>query len=140
MVVPAGKFMTGEVVFQGPCTAPVTVEIQGTVLTKTDLSAFSNKVWITVTNVDDVIFTGGGTLNGQGEANWKNNDCKGKGDCENTLPDSIQFSKVTNGVMKDLNLVNSKGFHVKICCGSSNFTVQNLTITAPGDSPNTDGI
>ncbi|XP_052176953.1 exopolygalacturonase clone GBGE184-like [Diospyros lotus] len=36
-------------------------------------------------------------------------------------------------------MINSKGFHMKIS-DSSNFTVTNITVTAPGDSPNTDGI
>ena len=42
--------------------------------------------------------------------------------------------------MRDVKLVNSKGFHMKITANSQNFTVDNVTITAPGDSPNTDGI
>lgn len=49
------------------------------------------------------------------------------------------FMKANNSTMENINLVNSKGFHVKLH-DSSGFTVQNLTITAPGDSPNTDGL
>lgn len=47
--------------------------------------------------------------------------------------------RTNNSTVENVNLVNSKGFHVKVH-GTSNFTIRNLNITAPGDSPNTDGI
>lgn len=40
---------------------------------------------------------------------------------------------------QNFNMVNSKGFHIKVL-QSANVIVQNVTITAPGDSPNTDGV
>ena len=138
LVIPPGKFMAGEVVFAGPCTAkPVTIELQGTLLARTDLSLFTRNVWISVENVDGIEVLGGGTFNGQGEASWKMSDKKNS---ENRLPDSLVFQKVTNANVKDIHLVNSKGFHMKITSGSGKFTVDNLSITAPGNSPNTDGI
>ena len=139
LVIPPGKFMAGEVVFAGPCTAkPVTIELQGTLLARSDLSLFTRNTWISVENVDGLEINGGGTFNGQGELSWKHSDKSH--DTENRLPDSVVFSKVANAVVRDVNFVNSKGFHMKITSGSQNFRVQNLTITAPGDSPNTDGI
>lgn len=52
---------------------------------------------------------------------------------------SLVFQNMINSLLQDINLVNSKGFHMKI--GHCNFfTAHNLNIVAPGDSPNTDGI
>lgn len=52
---------------------------------------------------------------------------------------SLVFNNMNNSLLQDINLVNSKGFHMKI--GHSNFfTAHNLNIAAPGESPNTDGI
>lgn len=49
------------------------------------------------------------------------------------------LEQVKNSVVQDIKLVDSKGFHMKIT-DSSNITVTNVNINAPGDSPNTDGV
>ncbi|KAK2965203.1 hypothetical protein RJ640_019958 [Escallonia rubra] len=145
LVVPTGSFAAGEIVIQGPCTAPkpITIEIQGTLLGRTDLSLYTTQTWISIEHVDGLIVTGGGTINGQGEASWRMSGCKSGDSCDTTggalLPDSIVFMRANNSVIRGLNLVNSKGFHMKVV-ESTNVTVENMHITAPGDSPNTDGI
>ncbi|CAL5423463.1 unnamed protein product [Camellia sinensis] len=141
LVIPPGTFMTSEVFFYGPCTCqtPIIVEVEGTVLAQSDLSEFPDNQWISVRHVDSLIIQGQGTLHGQGEAVWKFDSCGGKTKCDSRLPATIVFSDVSNSIVQGISLVNSKGFNLKIC-DSSNFTVQNITITAPADSPNTDGI
>lgn len=52
---------------------------------------------------------------------------------------SIKFQKVRNGAVRDINLVNSKGFHMTIT-SCTNFLAERLKITAPAESPRTDGI
>jgi polygalacturonase len=42
--------------------------------------------------------------------------------------------------MKRKSFLCSDLLHLVIGCVSSNLTIRNLTIWAPGDSPNTDGI
>jgi galacturan 1,4-alpha-galacturonidase len=46
---------------------------------------------------------------------------------------------VKNGTVSGITLLNSKFFHMNIYM-SEDVKIDNLTITAPGDSPNTDGI
>ncbi|KAL3517411.1 hypothetical protein ACH5RR_020000 [Cinchona calisaya] len=137
LLFPQGTFVAGEVVFQGPCNTqtPIIIEIQGTILSSTDLSVFTQGVWISIENVNGVIVTGEGTLDGQGSSVWQ----YAGGDGSGLLPVSLQMEKVRNGVIQNIKLVNSKGFHTKVTW-SSNVTVTNLNITAPGDSPNTDGL
>lgn len=67
--------MTGEIIFTGPCTAaPITVEIQGTMLGTSDVSMYSQNQWISIERVNNVIVTGPGTLDGLGESAWKLKD------------------------------------------------------------------
>ncbi|KAH7838281.1 hypothetical protein Vadar_024473 [Vaccinium darrowii] len=139
VLIPPGKYLTGEVYFQGPCTSSITVEMQGTILAQTDLSMFEDNQWFSIENNDGLIIKGGGTFNGQGEKSWQHDACGGKASCNNLLTPSLVFSNVSNSILQDITSVNSKGFHMKInYC--HNFTAHNINIIAPGDSPNTDGI
>lgn len=65
--------MAGEVVFQGPCTAPkpITIEIQGNVLASTDVSAYTSGSWIMLEEIDGLVINGGGTINGRGKSSWQ---------------------------------------------------------------------
>ncbi|XP_019197952.1 PREDICTED: exopolygalacturonase clone GBGE184-like [Ipomoea nil] len=140
LLIPRGKFMTGEVIFQGPCTANkrVTVEIQGTLIADTDLSVYTSDYWISFEHVDNVVVTGGGTINGRGEATWK----FAAGDTIKNaplLPVSMLFQSVRHSAVHHLNFVNSMGFHMKVT-DSSGINVSHLRITAPKNSPNTDGV
>ncbi|CAH9081586.1 unnamed protein product [Cuscuta europaea] len=141
VVIPKGTFKAGEVIFQGPCTAPspIVIEIQGTVEASTDLSDFSSNYWFEVEHVQGVEVTGGGTLNGRGEEVWRFADSGEKIKNAPLLPVSLIFQGVNNSALHDLNFVNSKGFHIKVS-DCSEISVSNLQITAPGYSPNTDGI
>lgn len=137
LLVPSGKYLTGELSFNGPCCSPMTIEIQGTLLAKPDAKAFAKTgTWIYVISVNDVTINGGGTLNGQGEAVWKTRALGEKG---TPLPDSLVIANSNNSAVENVNIINSKGFHMKVF-DCENFIADNLKITAPGDSPNTDGI
>ncbi|KAL3849740.1 hypothetical protein ACJIZ3_011622 [Penstemon smallii] len=134
LVIPPGDFVAGEIVWQGPCTSkPMTVEIQGTLLALSDPSTYQGKAWISLERVNDVIVTGGGTINGRGKAMWQ------YANEESHLPTSFQFQTVGLGKLSNLNFLDSMGFHTKVT-DSHDISVWNLTITAPGTSPNTDGI
>lgn len=137
LLIPAGNFAAGEIIFQGPCTGHITLEIQGTLLAREDLSLYSSNAWITINSVDGILVTGGGIINGQGQSAWQfHSSAEGSGDL---LPVSLIFQKVKNAVVDGLKFVDSKGVHLKIT-DSSDVKLTNLKINAPGDSPNTDGI
>lgn len=134
--VPLGRFKVGKVVFQGPCKSnPLNVQFQGTVAQTTDPSAMSgNEPAMLFNEVSNILFSGGGTIDGQGAALWKYNT-----DGTNLLPISVQFSKAKFCTIENLKFLNAKGVHFKVT-SSDNMLVQNLNINAPGDSPNTDGV
>ncbi|GLT56206.1 hypothetical protein SLA2020_292670 [Shorea laevis] len=137
-LIPRGTFFVAQLIFQGPCSNPVTVQIQGTLKALTDISEYTSEEWIMFEIIDGLTVTGGGTLNGQGFANWQYNDCKKNSKCQ-LLPHSIKFNNVNNSAVYGLTSLNSMSFHVFIT-RCNNITAYNLNISAPSNSPNTDGI
>lgn len=51
----------------------------------------------------------------------------------------MSFNAITNSVVQDVTSLNSKQFHINVI-GAKNFTFQRVTVTAPEESLNTDGI
>ncbi|XP_065859448.1 exopolygalacturonase-like [Euphorbia lathyris] len=140
ITIPKGSFLTNPLVLQGPCknTKPLVFELIGTLVAPTDLSAYPEDTWILFQNVENVLITGGGTLDGVGASAWKYNDCKQNKDCAK-LPSNMKFQRVTHGVVSGITSLNSKYFHFHVT-DCNDITFENVQITAPGDSPNTDGI
>ncbi|KAI3469344.1 hypothetical protein Pfo_026007, partial [Paulownia fortunei] len=140
LLIPPGVYKLGEIIFQGPCKSqtPITVLLQGALQAVSDISAYSGKGWISLDEVNGLILTGGGTIDGQGQAVWQYNDCKTNPDCTH-LPASVYITKVQNAKIKSINLINSMGFHIHIT-QSYLIRLHSFTITAPEDGPNTDGI
>ncbi|XP_059629193.1 probable polygalacturonase [Cornus florida] len=89
------------------------------------------------TNLTDVVITGGnGTLDGQGASWWK----KFKANELNlTRPYLIEIMYSNHVQISNLTLINSPSWNVHPIY-SRNVIIQGLTILAPTDSPNTDGI
>ncbi|KAJ8466181.1 hypothetical protein OPV22_028733 [Ensete ventricosum] len=88
-------------------------------------------------NLTDVIITGGnGTIYGQGSIwwDWFNNHT-----LNYTRPHLIELMYSTGVVISNLTFINSPfwAIHPVYC---SQVLIQNVTILAPPDSPNTDGI
>lgn len=141
LLVPQGEFLLNPVIFQGPCSTstPIIVQIVGTLKATTDVSAYTDDAWIQFEAIDGLIVTGGGILNGQGASFWKYNDCSGSSYCANTLKTGLRFNHVKNGIVRGISSKDSAGFHI-VLFGCENFRAQRLSITAPENSPNTDGI
>ncbi|GAB2273859.1 hypothetical protein Dimus_008632 [Dionaea muscipula] len=89
------------------------------------------------TNLTDVIITGNnGTIDGQGDLWWQKFH---KGQLKHTRPYLIELMHSENIQISNLTLVNSPSWNIHPVY-SSNILVQGITINAPLDSPNTDGI
>ena len=52
---------------------------------------------------------------------------------------NIRFDFITNSIVCDIQSKDNKIFHINFM-GCKNLQIQHVTIIAPGDSPNTDGI
>ncbi|KAL8531017.1 hypothetical protein ACS0TY_007867 [Phlomoides rotata] len=138
VTVPAGKvFSMSEIVFQGPCKAgpTITIEINGNLSAVSDPSSYSRSTWLLIDKVNGIKVTGHGTFNGNGQSVWQYAD----GTETNRLPVSLILQETKDSEISNLNFIDSMGFHTKVT-DSINVLITNLTITAPDESPNTDGI
>ncbi|WJX14474.1 hypothetical protein P8452_04731 [Trifolium repens] len=89
------------------------------------------------TNLTDVIITGNnGTIDGQGSVWWEKFK---KGQLKLTRPYLIEIMYSDQIQISNLTLINSPSWHVHPIY-SSNIIVNGITIRAPLDVPNTDGI
>ncbi|KAI4299231.1 hypothetical protein L6164_032711 [Bauhinia variegata] len=148
ILVPKGTFLLTPIVFSGPCKSakPIIFEVEGTIVSPTNPSLFPNKKWIEFSDIDGLVLNGNGVFDGQGgvvdnethASAWVANDCKTNKNC---VPPSsnLMFGKVNNSIVRGITSLNSKWFHFDVS-QCKNFTVTDIHITAPGDSPNTDGI
>ncbi|TQE00335.1 hypothetical protein C1H46_014062 [Malus baccata] len=104
VVIPKGTFLTGPVVFQGPCnssTEPIVVEVQGYVKASTDLSQYSSPEWFSFELVDGLIVTGDGTFDGQGT--WTTSGSKDSNKAAQAPSvSSLAAGKVTGIVYEDI--------------------------------------
>ncbi|KAI5007471.1 hypothetical protein ZWY2020_051030 [Hordeum vulgare] len=98
-----------------------------------DLPKYDGGSWINILKVENLVITGSGTIDGQG-TNVYTKDPEAQ-----AFPNSLVLDFVKNGTVSGITLLNSKFFHINIY-KSEDVKVENLTITAPGNSPNTDGI
>ncbi|KAL8167779.1 hypothetical protein V2J09_009278 [Rumex salicifolius] len=140
VVIPRGKFVVSQVIFNGPCNggAPI-VDVQGQVVANPDLSLYSSPEWFTFENVDNVILKGsGGSLNGQGQLYYPINDCLKNPKCS-PGPSSIKLYKANKSLIEGVRSMNSMFFHVSVV-ESTNVTIRNVQLDAPIGSPNTEGV
>ncbi|KAJ6880475.1 hypothetical protein NC652_033726 [Populus alba x Populus x berolinensis] len=61
--------MVGPLKFEGPCTAPVTVKVQGTLKAPSDPRRLRDD-WVAFRNVEGLTVSGGGIFDGQGAIAW----------------------------------------------------------------------
>uniref|UniRef100_A0A162AH31 Polygalacturonase n=1 Tax=Daucus carota subsp. sativus TaxID=79200 RepID=A0A162AH31_DAUCS len=130
--VPDGTFQLDPIEFEGPCKNQVTFQLDGTLQAPTGI--INGDDWIKFHNIDGLIIQGSGTLDGQGASAWQDK-------CPSCPPltTSLTLSSVTNAQVTGITSLNSKGYHIKVNKGGGT-TIEHVTITAPEDSPNTDGI
>ncbi|KAF8673765.1 hypothetical protein HU200_048519 [Digitaria exilis] len=144
LLVPEGKsYLLMPVTFRGPCRATsITTMIMGTLEAPSNRSIWQDQnlqEWITFEDIDRLHVLGGGTLNGNGQEWWVNSCKLNRSMRCVTGPTALYFRRCTHLVVEDLEVRDSMQMHVAFAY-SWNVLVSKLFITAPGWSPNTDGI
>ncbi|KAH0655760.1 hypothetical protein KY285_030642 [Solanum tuberosum] len=131
LLIPLGVYMVNVVNFLGPCEkSTLTFQIKGIIKAPIDPKSFCNSSWISFQYINDLKIKGGGTLDGQGSFTWGKHQCSSM---------TLGFNFVNNTVVRDIHSINSKNIHFKVFA-CENMTFSHVNITAPRDSPNTDGI
>ncbi|CAK9325049.1 unnamed protein product [Citrullus colocynthis] len=136
---PIGKtYMLNPVKFQGPCKSKqVNFHLGGTLLApKKDKwpSDIGVDKWVEFVDVEGLNLKGGGKFDGQGSLWWEN--CVHK-HCKR--PATLYFHNCNGLLVKEMKYVNSGMNHISVneC---NDVIIANIYISAPDESPNTDGI
>ncbi|PHU17381.1 Polygalacturonase [Capsicum chinense] len=150
LLAPADRtFMITSTIFSGPCKPGLEFRVNGVLMTPEGPDCWpkedSNKQWLVFYRLDNMTFTGTGTIEGNGEQWWELPCKPHRGPNGSTLPgpcDSptmIRFFMSSNLVVRGLRLQNSPMFHMKFD-GCEGVLIDELSISSPKLSPNTDGI
>jgi polygalacturonase len=145
IVLAAGVYLSGPLTLSSGDTFVVA---KGAMLLGTpDHSAYRDGAGRTVVpligarNVSDITLSGEGIIDGNGASWWSEfRAAKAEGREDSYLrPKMIVFDGIENLRVTGLTLQNSPMFHL-VPSRAHNVVVDGITITAPADSPNTDGI
>ncbi|EFH51585.1 hypothetical protein ARALYDRAFT_484425 [Arabidopsis lyrata subsp. lyrata] len=144
--IPAGKqFLVKAVTLQGPCKEETVVQIEGTLVAPEKIGSWPKSSlfqWLNIKWVSHVTIQGSGTLNGRG-SNWWNLDTYQIQTRNKYIPPmkptALRFYAAHNVTVRDISIVNSPLCHLKFD-DSDGVKVNNITISSPENSPNTDGI
>ncbi|XP_040991037.1 polygalacturonase QRT2 [Juglans microcarpa x Juglans regia] len=129
------------ITFSGPCRSDMTLKVYGTIKASSHRSDYAKDTrhWLVFENIQNFVVEGGGSINGNGRKWWKNS-CKINKNLPCThAPTAVTFLGCNNLRMSNLRIQNAQQMHVSFqkCV---NVKALNLFVTAPGNSPNTDGI
>ncbi|CAL9769685.1 unnamed protein product, partial [Musa acuminata subsp. burmannicoides] len=108
-------------------------QIDGTLVSPSHLGGAGD--WLVFHHVEGVSVYGG-TVDGRGSSLWA---CKAAGRSCAAGASSLTFRNSKDITISGLTSTDSELYHIVID-GCDGVTVQNVKITAPGNSPNTDGI
>ncbi|XP_024046633.1 polygalacturonase-like [Citrus clementina] len=137
LYVPKGRYLLGSVAFNGDCkSSDITFRIDGTLVAPADYRVLGQADnWLSFEGVSGVSIIGG-ALDAKGSSLWA---CKASG---TNCPDgatTLSFTNSNNIRINGLLSLNSQMFHIVIN-GCKDVHVEGVTVIAPGNSPNTDGI
>ncbi|KAF8387635.1 hypothetical protein HHK36_026288 [Tetracentron sinense] len=140
------RFLIGPITLGGPCKPGLILQVDGMIVAPSEPSAWPNPgllQWINFKKLHGFIIQGSGVIDGKGSAWWtmpnqptRSNSSK---NYPKVKPTAVRFYSSVNLTVRDIRIQNSPLCHLKFdnCVGVK---VSNLTILAPGDSPNTDGV
>ncbi|XP_042514364.1 polygalacturonase [Macadamia integrifolia] len=142
LVVPQNKnYLLKPITFSGPCKSDLTMMVYGTIEASDNRADYESdpQHWLVFENIQNLIVEGGGTINGNGNIWWQNSCKVNKNLPCKSAPTALTFLECKNLVVRNLKIKDSQQIHVEF---QNCVTVQalNLMITAPENSPNTDGI
>jgi polygalacturonase len=91
--------------------------------------------FISATNLHDLEITGAGSIDGQGNSGWWTNNLS-----TSQRPVLVFFSKCNAILVQNVTVSNAPVMHVVFKSTTGDVTIDGITISSPGTSPNTDGI
>ncbi|XP_059295950.1 polygalacturonase-2-like [Lycium ferocissimum] len=134
-------YLLKQITFSGPCKSSISMQVFGSLKASDKTSDYrkDRNHWILFNNVQNLVVEGGGIINGNGKIWWQNSCKINKSLPCKIAPTALTFYNCKKLKVKHLKIKNAQQIHVSFerC---TNVEASNLIVTAPGDSPNTDGI
>ncbi|KAM1215081.1 hypothetical protein ACFX13_011782 [Malus domestica] len=142
-LVPQGhQYLVNATKFQGPCADNLIIQIEGTIVAPDEPNNWDPRfprTWLDFTKLTGVLFQGNGVIDGSGSKWWaasckknKTNPCRG-------APTAFTIDKSSAIKVKGITIKNAQQMNFVIShCDA--VRVDAVLVSAPGDSPNTDGI
>uniref|UniRef100_A0A7N0TAK4 Polygalacturonase n=1 Tax=Kalanchoe fedtschenkoi TaxID=63787 RepID=A0A7N0TAK4_KALFE len=126
---------------------PIEFDVEGQIVAPSRGGRWANcaSQWIAFTNIIGLTIRGNGLIDGQGEAYWSRkvnqveDDSQDDEDVYYREFDALRFESCNNVTINYVNTKDTPGVHfsIKSC---NDVEISNVKISAPADSPNTDGI
>lgn len=143
LLVPSDRiYLVNATRFKGPCAENLIVQIDGTIVAPDDPKKWdprNPRNWLYFSNLKGVLFQGHGVIDGSGKKWWaasckknKTNPCVG-------APTALTIDQSSSIEVNGLTIQNSQQMHFAIS-RSQSVRIFNVVVSAPEDSPNTDGI
>ncbi|KAK4841277.1 hypothetical protein QYF36_002008 [Acer negundo] len=140
------KFMINPITLQGPCMPHFVLQIDGTLLAPQKVGSWPKSSlfqWLNFKWIHDFTIQGTGTVDGQGSDWWTASQIYSIQKKSKHIPDikptALRFYASNNVTVRDIKIINSPQCHLKFD-SSNGVQVNNLQISSPENSPNTDGI
>ncbi len=128
VLVPAGTYLSGPL----RLASSVNLEVDGgatLLMLPRGRYPSSSTPFLSASSLNNVEISGSGTIDGQGAGWWSSS----------SRPRLIQISNSSIVAVEGIALVNSPREHLAFGA-TNNVTIKGITISAPANSPNTDGI
>ncbi|XP_020549329.1 polygalacturonase QRT2-like isoform X2 [Sesamum indicum] len=146
--VPAEKtFVVDPITFHGPCYAStINFAISGRIMAPESPSSWDGgdaSQWLGFKNVNGLKVDGFGfgLIDGQGKG-WWDQSCRYHPrlkQCTTLAPTALKFVSCNESSVSNMKFTNSAQTHILVR-GCNSFSIDNVMIESPGNSPNTDGI
>nr|XP_043618385.1 polygalacturonase At1g48100 [Erigeron canadensis] len=134
MVVPKGLiFLVKSVSFSGSdCESNIVFQLDGKIIAPKKSGGWESGLlqWLEFTKLNGITIRGTGVVDGQGSGWWTESGTK---------PTAIRFYGSSDVTVTGITIQNSQQTHLKFD-NCQSVQVFGITVSSPGDSPNTDGI
>ncbi|KAK9067296.1 hypothetical protein SSX86_014622 [Deinandra increscens subsp. villosa] len=134
MVVPKGSvFLIKPISFSGPnCQSNIVFQLDGKIIAPQRSGNWESGLlqWLEFTKLNGITIRGTGVIDGQGSGWWSESGTK---------PTAVRFYGSSDVTVTGITIQNSQQTHLKFD-NCQSVQVFDITVSSPGDSPNTDGI
>ncbi|MFQ6619505.1 hypothetical protein Gotur_001043, partial [Gossypium turneri] len=113
IVIPKGIYFLSTATLDGPCKAPIELQVEGTMKAPADLGAFNEPKWVAFNRIENFKLSGRRVFDGQGTTTYKREGCEKHDYCD-SLPINLRFDFLTNAIVQGITTKDSKQFHVNV--------------------------